>query len=55
MLKSAYGEESVSRRSVLDWHKEFKQGRRVSLQDDEGKGNTGRDVFSGFRFVALAM
>jgi hypothetical protein len=34
MLKSAYGEEYLSRTSVLEWHKRFKEGRG-SLQDDE--------------------
>jgi hypothetical protein len=27
MLKSAYGEECLSKRSVFDWHKRFKEGR----------------------------
>jgi transposase len=37
MLKSAYGEECLSRTSVSEWHKAFKAGRE-SLQDDERKG-----------------
>jgi hypothetical protein len=37
MLKSAYGEEYLSRTSVFEWHKMFKEGRE-SLQDDERKG-----------------
>jgi transposase len=37
MLKSAYGEECLSRISVFEWHKRFKEGRE-SLQDDERKG-----------------
>jgi transposase len=35
-LKSAYGEECLSRTSVFEWHKKFKEGRE-SLQDDERK------------------
>jgi hypothetical protein len=38
MLKSAYGEECLSRTSVFKWHKRFKEGRE-SLQDDEWKGH----------------
>jgi hypothetical protein len=26
MLKNAYGEKYLSRRSVFDWHKRFKEG-----------------------------
>jgi transposase len=37
MLKSAYGEECLSRSSVFEWHKRFKEGREL-LQDDERKG-----------------
>jgi transposase len=37
MLKSAYGEECLSRTIVFEWHKRFKE-ERVSLQDDERKG-----------------
>jgi hypothetical protein len=37
MLKSAYGEEFLSRTSVSEWHKSFKDGRE-SLQDSEQKG-----------------
>jgi hypothetical protein len=37
MLKSAYGEECLSRTSVFEWHEWFKEGRE-SLQDDERKG-----------------
>jgi hypothetical protein len=37
MLKSAYGEEFLSRTSAFEWHKMFKGGRE-SLQDDERKG-----------------
>jgi hypothetical protein len=36
-LESAYGEECLSRTSVFEWHKRFKEGRQ-SLQDDERKG-----------------
>jgi hypothetical protein len=34
MLKSVYGEECLLRKSVIEWHKWFKEGRE-SLQDDE--------------------
>jgi hypothetical protein len=37
MLKSSYGEECLSRTSVFEWHKCFKEVRE-SLRDDEGKG-----------------
>jgi hypothetical protein len=37
ILKSAYGEEFLSRTSVFEWHKGFR-GRRESVQDDEQKG-----------------
>jgi transposase len=37
ILKSAYGEECLSRTSVFDLHKRFKAGRE-SLQDHERKG-----------------
>jgi transposase len=37
MLKSAYGEECLSRRSVFEWHKRFKEVREL-LKDDERKG-----------------
>jgi transposase len=37
ILKSAYGEEYLSRTSVFEWHKRFKE-RRESLQVDERKG-----------------
>jgi hypothetical protein len=37
MLKSAYGEEYLSRTSVFEWLIKFKEGRE-SLQDDERKG-----------------
>jgi hypothetical protein len=36
-LKSAYGEECLSRTGVSEWHKRFKEGPE-SLQDDERKG-----------------
>jgi hypothetical protein len=36
MLKSAYGEECLSRTSVFEWRERFKEGRE-SLEDDEGK------------------
>jgi hypothetical protein len=35
MLKSAYGEECLSRTSVFEWHKRYKNGQE-SLQDDRG-------------------
>jgi transposase len=35
--KSAYGEECLSRTSVFEWYKRFKEGLE-SLQDDERKG-----------------
>jgi hypothetical protein len=34
MLKSAYGEECLSRKSVFEWHERFKEGREL-LEDDE--------------------
>jgi transposase len=37
MLKNAYGEECLSRTSVFEWHKKFKEGREL-LKDDEHKG-----------------
>jgi transposase len=37
MLKSAYDEECLSRTSVFEWHKMFKEGRE-SLEGDERKG-----------------
>jgi transposase len=37
MLRNAYGEESLSRTTVFEWHKMFKEGRE-SLQDGERKG-----------------
>jgi transposase len=37
MLKRAYGKECLSRTSVFQWHKRFKEGRE-SLQDDDWKG-----------------
>jgi transposase len=37
MLISAYGEECLSRTSVSEWHKRFKEGRE-SLEADERKG-----------------
>jgi transposase len=37
MLKSAHGEECLSRTRVFEWHNRFKEGRE-SLQDDERKG-----------------
>jgi transposase len=37
MLKSAYGEECLSRTSVFEWHKRFKEWREP-LKDDERKG-----------------
>jgi hypothetical protein len=39
MLKSAYGEVSLSKTSVFEWHKWFNEGRRSS-QDDERKGRS---------------
>jgi hypothetical protein len=34
VLKSMYGEECLSKISVFEWHKRFKEGRE-SLRDDE--------------------
>jgi hypothetical protein len=28
MLKSGYGEECLSKRNVIEWHKRFKEGLR---------------------------
>jgi transposase len=38
MVKSAYGEECLSRTSVFEWRERFKEGRE-SLQDNERKGS----------------
>jgi hypothetical protein len=38
MLKSAYGEECLSRTSMFKLHKRFKEGRE-SLQEDEQEGS----------------
>jgi transposase len=35
---SAYSEECLSRTSVFNWHKRFKEGR-VILQNDQWKGS----------------
>jgi hypothetical protein len=32
MLKSAYGEEFLSRTSVSEWHKRFKEAQKVRMQ-----------------------
>jgi CRISPR/Cas system-associated protein Csm6 len=32
MLKSAYGEECLSRKSVFEWHKRFKEAQKVRMQ-----------------------
>jgi hypothetical protein len=32
MLKSVYGEECLSRTSVFEWHKRFKEARKVRMQ-----------------------
>jgi hypothetical protein len=39
MLKSAYGEECLSRTRVFEWHKCSKEGRK-SLQKDDRKGRS---------------
>jgi hypothetical protein len=46
MLKNAYGEECLSRTSVFEWHKRFKE-ERESLQDDqrEDRPSTSRTEF----------
>jgi transposase len=36
MLKSAYGEECLSRTTLFEWHKRFKEGREA-LQSNERK------------------
>jgi hypothetical protein len=38
MLKSAYGEESLSRINMFEWHKMFREAQE-SLRDDEQKGH----------------
>jgi hypothetical protein len=35
MLLEGFGEHSLSRAAVLEWHSDFKPGR-VSVEDDEG-------------------
>jgi hypothetical protein len=37
MLREAFGEHSVSRTAVFEWHSCFKDGR-VSVEDDERSG-----------------
>jgi hypothetical protein len=37
VLREAFGEHSLSRRAVSDWHSRFKAGR-VSVEDDELSG-----------------
>jgi hypothetical protein len=37
MLREAFGERSLSRRAVFEWHSCFKAGR-VSVEDDERSG-----------------
>jgi hypothetical protein len=37
MLKSAYGEECLSRTSVFEWHKRFKEAQKVRMQESRVK------------------
>jgi hypothetical protein len=37
MLREAFGEHSLSRAAVFEWHSRFKAGR-VSVEDDERTG-----------------
>jgi hypothetical protein len=37
MLREAFGEHSLSRAAVFEWHSRFKAGR-VSVEDDERSG-----------------
>jgi hypothetical protein len=37
MLREAFGEHSLSRTAVFEWHSRFKPGR-VSVEDDECSG-----------------
>jgi hypothetical protein len=37
MLREAFGEHSLSRTVVFEWHSRFKSGQ-VSVEDDEGSG-----------------
>jgi hypothetical protein len=37
MLREAFGEHSLSRTAVFQWHSRFKAGR-VSVEDDERSG-----------------
>jgi hypothetical protein len=37
MLREAFGEHSLSRTAVFEWHSRFKAGR-VSVEDDERSG-----------------
>jgi hypothetical protein len=39
MLCEAFGEHSLSRTAVFEWHSSFKAGR-VSVEDDESSGRT---------------
>jgi hypothetical protein len=43
MLFEAFGEHSLSRKAVFEWHSRFKAGR-VSVEDDErsGRPNTSK-------------
>jgi hypothetical protein len=37
ILKSAYGEECLSRISVFEWHKRFKEAQKVRMQKSRVK------------------
>ena len=39
MLKTAYGDACLSRTSVFEWHKRFREGR-TSLEDDPRSGRS---------------
>jgi hypothetical protein len=49
MLKSAYAEESLSRTSMFEWHKMFKEAQKVRMQKSQVK--TMLTVFFGAKGV----
>lgn len=42
MLKKVYGDDSLSKRSVFDWHKQFRNGRETV--EDEPRAGPSRTV-----------
>ena len=37
LIQKAYGEAALSRITIFEWHKRFREGRE-SVKDDEGSG-----------------